>query len=119
MFPEQAYAQGRISIGPGDLLVLYTDGVIEARHDGALFGESRLRRLVGSLTDVDVRDMSTRLFEAVREFGRGSLSDDLALLALCVGPRPSATERTSGSEPATAGALVSSFGARFPGEGAG
>ena len=36
------YAIGRMALGAGETLVLYTDGVVEARRDGELFGERRL-----------------------------------------------------------------------------
>ena len=64
----------------GDLLVLYTDGVTEARARGTLFGESRLRQLVAEGAD-GADDLASEIEHAVRAFSP-ALSDDTALLIL-------------------------------------
>jgi serine phosphatase RsbU (regulator of sigma subunit) len=69
-----------IHLGPGDTLVLYTDGVTEARARGSLFGEARLRELVthGALP---AESLASEIEHAVREFSP-DLADDTALLIL-------------------------------------
>jgi serine phosphatase RsbU (regulator of sigma subunit) len=66
------------------VLVLYTDGVIEARRDGALFGEERLRGLVSQMVGVGPREMPRRLFGEVMRYTGGVLNDDLAVLTVSV-----------------------------------
>ena len=68
---------------PGDALVLYTDGVIEARRERDLFGEERLAALVG---DVGPRGLGAdaiadAILEATVAFA-GSTEDDTAILVL-------------------------------------
>lgn len=63
-----------------DVLLLYTDGVTEARRQSRLFGEGRVRRALrrarGAQQTVDM------LLTAVNEFSNGPLRDDAAALAV-------------------------------------
>ena len=44
---DQAYEVERVLLEPGDAVVLYTDGVLEARRDGELYGDERLDAVAG------------------------------------------------------------------------
>ena len=44
--PGQPYEELRRPFGPGEAVVLYTDGVVEARREGELYGEERLDKLL-------------------------------------------------------------------------
>jgi serine phosphatase RsbU (regulator of sigma subunit) len=71
---------GRVSFGPGDLLVACTDGVFEARAaHGAEFGTDGLLAVVRSL-----RTWSAQ--EAVRRFGTDGRRDDVTCVALALSP---------------------------------
>lgn len=65
----------------GDMLVAYTDGVIEARRDAELFGEERLLRLIET-QDVGAEEMTDRVYSGILEFAGGKLTDDIAVLSL-------------------------------------
>jgi PAS domain S-box-containing protein len=64
---------------PSDALVLYTDGVTEARCDGRLFGEARLRSLLSDTAGAPAHRMADAIETAVEDFG-GAPTDDMALL---------------------------------------
>ncbi|HEX4901373.1 MAG TPA: SpoIIE family protein phosphatase, partial [Acidimicrobiales bacterium] len=49
VFPSGNFVSDRTTLGPGDVVVLYTDGVTEARRGREEFGEDRLRLLLASM----------------------------------------------------------------------
>lgn len=64
-----------------DLLMLYTDGVIEARRERELFGLERLLPLVATAGH-DPAAVTTAVVDAVLEFQDGDPRDDIAVLTL-------------------------------------
>ena len=78
---ELPFKSRRIAMLPGDGLVLYTDGVIEARRGAELFGEERVLQVLRSLDDRSPDAMVHGLLEAVREFA-DALRDDLQIVAV-------------------------------------
>ncbi|MGC2513967.1 MAG: SpoIIE family protein phosphatase [Terriglobales bacterium] len=71
-----------VELAPGDMLVLYTDGVTEATNaDGEEFGESRLLATLGSNFRLPVGPLLQAVVEAVQQFSRGSeQQDDITLV---------------------------------------
>ncbi|MCU1371119.1 MAG: domain S-box protein [Ilumatobacteraceae bacterium] len=70
-----------VELGPGDALVLYTDGVTEARRGNELFGEPRLIETLGSLAGRSAEAIAGGLERAVADFRR-SARDDTAILVI-------------------------------------
>ena len=67
---------------PGDVLVYYSDGVVEAsRGDGEMFGTDRLERVVLANRDLSAKTMVEAIFQAVRRFcGDAPLHDDATVV---------------------------------------
>src|SRR5215210_3628508 len=85
VFLDPGLAVQRISLGPGDAAVFYTDGITEARGpDGSFFGEERLWSLLRSCAGIDAAAIAQRLRDVTLEYGEGSPRDDLAVLVLRV-----------------------------------
>ena len=81
-FSYARYRDVEIDIAEGALLLLYTDGITEARRDGELYGEARLRDAFGRARDCPVEELPSRLLGEVLSFSGGVLRDDVALLAI-------------------------------------
>jgi serine phosphatase RsbU (regulator of sigma subunit) len=73
-----------VALHPGDLLVLYTDGVTDANSPtGEFFGVNRLRELVSTARAVDAHGLCDLIFERVTRFQAGATQyDDMALLVV-------------------------------------
>ncbi|MCK4283697.1 MAG: SpoIIE family protein phosphatase [Candidatus Brocadiae bacterium] len=69
---------------PGDLLVLYSDGVTEARNaEGELFGQRRLLECLDRHREAPPEELVERVKGCVREFtGDAELADDLTVVVL-------------------------------------
>jgi serine phosphatase RsbU (regulator of sigma subunit) len=78
------YEAARIPLAPGTTIVLYTDGVIEARHDGELYGEERLDAFLAANSGLGAQALADALVEDCRTFGGGALDDDCAVVCLRV-----------------------------------
>jgi phosphoserine phosphatase RsbU/P len=88
MFEGSTYEQGHIHLGPGDALVMYTDGITEAESpDGTPFDEAGLERTlalhVGAYGTSAAAELGTAIFTAVERHRRDNrLADDLTVLVL-------------------------------------
>ncbi len=69
-----------VRLEPGDLLVLYTDGVIDTYGETERFGEGRLAAALRDSSDAT--DAVRRIDEALTAFGQGPQRDDTAILAV-------------------------------------
>ena len=62
--------------------MLYTDGVLEARHDGELYGLERLDRVLSKARDLPATELAQAVLEDCRAFARGELADDCAVVVV-------------------------------------
>jgi serine phosphatase RsbU (regulator of sigma subunit) len=83
------FEEREIEVAPGDLVVLYTDGVTEAMDaNGQQFGEGRLRATLAAHAGAGPRQIVDAVVDAVRAFAGGiAQSDDLALLVIRRSPK--------------------------------
>jgi PAS domain S-box-containing protein len=79
----ELYDEG-VALGPGDALVFYTDGAVEARHQGRQFGEDRLHSVVASCAGLRADQIAMAIADAVASFEGDTADDDLALVVLRV-----------------------------------
>ncbi|WP_119066232.1 PAS domain S-box protein [Rubrobacter indicoceani] len=78
-----------VRLKPGDSVVLYTDGVIEAKNaEGELFGEEHLLETLAGLKGLSARQIADGLCDMAHEFSDGSLKDDIAILVIRIPPEP-------------------------------
>jgi PAS domain S-box-containing protein len=85
VFDDANLTEQEVSLGPGDALILYTDGVVEARSpDGLFFGEERLMALLRSSVALDASTIASRIEGAALNFQEQAPRDDIAVLVLRV-----------------------------------
>jgi sigma-B regulation protein RsbU (phosphoserine phosphatase) len=85
IFPENVYAQAEVTIGPGDRVVFYTDGITEARNsEGDEYGEERLAAAAIAARALPVEAMKDALFADVAAFSQGKFDDDATLIVVGV-----------------------------------
>jgi sigma-B regulation protein RsbU (phosphoserine phosphatase) len=82
----QAYAEERVAVPAGASVVLFTDGVLETRRDGELYGEGRLDAFLAANAGLDAQALADALVADVRAFGGGDLDDDCAVVCLRLAP---------------------------------
>jgi serine phosphatase RsbU (regulator of sigma subunit) len=70
----------------GDMMVLYTDGVTEARGVDGFYGTERLTRLLRSSPGEPADAVADALLDDVVTFQRGRLRDDVAILVVEAAP---------------------------------
>lgn len=87
VLPEPVLSEVQIELGVGDAIVLYTDGVTEARRDQDLFGEARLMGVLESAVRTGVATsagLADTIVDAVDRYQRGVANDDTAILVVRV-----------------------------------
>lgn len=89
------YEAGEVTVEPGDRLLLFTDGLIEAADSrGEQFGLERLERVLAKSAALDPEALADRLLAELRSFrGATGFEDDLTLLVADVLPVPLAGPR--------------------------
>ncbi len=79
---SHSYKESHTMLTPEDCLVLYTDGVTEARRDGELLGERRLLEIVEGLRGCSAQEVTDGVRDAASEFADGRLRDDMQVVVL-------------------------------------
>lgn len=82
-FDDGEWEQYRVSLNEGDRVLLFTDGLTEARNsEGELFSIERVRSVICSSPVKSSSELLKRLESAVMQYTRGALSDDFAVLLM-------------------------------------
>jgi len=81
-FPNLDFIDDVTTMDEDDMLVLYTDGVIEARCNSGFFGEEKLLNVVKGLERIKTKDVPRIIFDSILKCTGGKLSDDLAIMAV-------------------------------------
>jgi len=79
---EMSLAEVDVSLGPGESLVFYTDGVTERRDETRMFGQYGVRHSLEAVGKADAQGIADALDEAARLFVPNELRDDVAILVV-------------------------------------
>ena len=95
--PGLEFERTELTLGKGDTLILYSDGVSEAFNpQEECYGNDQLLVDAGALVGQSPPDLTARLLQKVRAFANGApQSDDIAILTLRI--QPEKTKRTENS----------------------
>jgi serine phosphatase RsbU (regulator of sigma subunit) len=86
--PDPNLTDRVIRMLPGESLVLYTDGVTEAKGLEERFGQSRLEKELSQCAGMGANQIAKHLESAVLSFQIEQSHDDMAILVIRVEPRP-------------------------------
>ncbi|MBI4419015.1 MAG: serine/threonine-protein phosphatase [Ignavibacteriales bacterium] len=76
-FPDEKYVVENAYLEPGDILLMYTDGISEARDiSGELYGEERIQQKIMELAGEAAEQICMGLLDEVQRFARGSEETD-------------------------------------------
>ena len=95
IFPDAMPATQEVTLEPGDVLFLYTDGLTGACGPDMVYFEDRLTDELAALAGQPPATLVARVRELALEFCRGELRDDMTMLAVRAGEPPAA--RAGGS----------------------
>ena len=80
--PESTYTLEQVSLEPGGILVACTDGLIEARNKGVLFGENAVFQAIEQVHNAPARAVAEHVVDQSLRHAGGKFSDDVAVLVL-------------------------------------
>jgi len=85
VMPDATYDQLDVAIAPGDRLILYTDGIVEAENAaGEDYGEHRLSRVAAAHSTGTPQQILDAIFADVSSFAAGRFDDDATLIVAAI-----------------------------------
>ncbi len=82
-FSFSDWGEQTVKLGEGDMLLIFTDGVTEARKGEEFYGDEKVERLVASVRDHSPEDIARSLLDDIKAFVKESpRSDDITMLLL-------------------------------------
>ncbi|MFQ3581911.1 MAG: GAF domain-containing SpoIIE family protein phosphatase [Chloracidobacterium sp.] len=83
LFEDRKYIECYRALQPGDIVVLYTDGVTEAERDGEEFGTERLLATVQRHRQASAQEIVQAVYREAQAFaGSSALGDDLTVVII-------------------------------------
>jgi len=82
IFKQQKYDSQTLTLKPHDLLLIYTDGIVEARRQKELFGEERVAAFVKNNKHLALEALLKNLVEEARIFSQNTLRDDILVVGI-------------------------------------
>jgi sigma-B regulation protein RsbU (phosphoserine phosphatase) len=82
VLPDLIYTEAVERLAEDDLLVFYTDGLIEARRGSEFYGTDRLIKMIEESANLSAKEIVASIIADVNAFAGGRLTDDIALSVL-------------------------------------
>jgi len=86
-FESVSYNSSPLQLNPGDVLVVYSDGVTDAENpQGDMFEEERFRQVIQSNASAGVEVLKEKILEALDQFTEGmAQTDDITFVLIDAG----------------------------------
>lgn len=73
MFPSSTYKINKLTLNPGDMVLLFTDGITESRNKkNEEFTEERLMQLISENSNLSSQELLDKIYEEVKKFTEGT-----------------------------------------------
>jgi serine phosphatase RsbU (regulator of sigma subunit) len=82
VFDDPPLVDAGTELGPGDTVLVFTDGLTEARQGTAVLGDERLRAAASACAGMDVEACASHLLGTASAFAAGDLRDDVAVVVV-------------------------------------
>jgi len=83
LIPNEEYLTHECALSPGDMMIMYTDGLTDARSpDGGFLGHDRLAKMVQELAGKPAQEFLQALVTRVKDYVGGEFADDVAVLVV-------------------------------------
>ena len=76
------FKESRSHIAPGEKLVLYTDGILEARHGNEMFGAEGIENVLKEYGHLSSDEVADKMLSTARDWSKGRLTDDAAIIVI-------------------------------------
>jgi PAS domain S-box-containing protein len=88
LFPELEASEKRVTLSPGDRIILYTDAITEiANSDGTLFGVDGLKSLIVEHSELTIENLVEKIYTAGLAYsGQSHYQDDFTLVGMEITP---------------------------------
>lgn len=84
IYKNKTYKSSTIELNEGDLMVLYTDGIINSRDkEGTLYGADKLNETLLTMHNLSAKEVVDKLLESIKSYeAEQTQSDDISIVAL-------------------------------------
>ena len=82
IFEKEKYDSATLKLQKDDLLLIYTDGIVEARRQKELFGEARIAAFTRKNKHLSLEDLLKNLVEEAKQFSQNTLRDDILVVGI-------------------------------------
>ncbi|MGQ0520890.1 MAG: SpoIIE family protein phosphatase [Actinomycetota bacterium] len=86
LLEDVALTEVEVHLGPGDLLVAFTDGITERHRGRRQFGDEGIAAVLAGIGDAGAAAVAERVEEAATDFVDGAPDDDMAIMVVRVPP---------------------------------
>ncbi len=94
-FPGSCYSQRTLELAPGDVLLIYTDGITDARNEGRFFGRDGLSEVLAANAEGSEEFIVGAVLAAASDVAAGQLHDDAAVVVVKAGMDEGHADSTS------------------------